>query len=279
MFSLLKPRGRWLYLTDGGHIDNTGLYVLLQRRCSHIIVIDAEADPYMTFASFVRVQRYARIDLGVRINLRWDKIAATSLGARASGAEPARGPHCAVGEIIYSDGGKGKLIYVKASLSDDENVYVRDYARRYADYPHETTGDQFFSEEQFEVYRALGFHCVHGIYKSDEPDEIEVSTSGVEVKGTVTKPVERAVLPARAEPVRDVKNQKANLARHANRFIHEGRGGFRNWPPHGWKGRGGGRGNYSFKNSPHFGAGSVPQGMIGTVEVEFCGLPSMILSV
>jgi hypothetical protein len=201
MFSRLKPRGKWLYLTDGGHIDNTGLYVLLQRRCSHIIVIDAEADPHMTFHSFVKVQRYARIDLGVRINLRWDKIAATSLSARGPDAKHSRGPHCAVGEIIYSDGGKGKLIYVKASLSNDENVYIRDYARRYADYPHETTGDQFFSEEQFEVYRALGFHCVHGIYKSDEPDEIEVSASGVEVKGTVTKPVGRAILLGQAAAV------------------------------------------------------------------------------
>ena len=217
MFSLLKPRGRWLYLTDGGHIDNTGLYVLLQRRCSHIIVIDAEADPYMTFASFVKVQRYARIDLGVRINLRWDKIAATSLGARASGAEPSRGPHCAMGEINYSDGGKGTLIYVKASLSGDENVYIRDYARRYAEFPHETTSDQFFSEEQFEVYRALGFHCVHGIYKPEERDELEVSTSGVEVKGTVTRPVGSAVLPARAEPVSKTSTKLKSKPRRARK--------------------------------------------------------------
>lgn len=213
MFSLLRPGGRWLYLTDGGHIDNTGLYVLLQRRCSHIIVIDAEADPHMTFSSFVKIQRYARIDLGVRINLRWDKIAATSLGARGPDAKPSRGPHCAVGEIFYSDGGKGKLIYVKASLSSDENVYVRDYARRYADYPHETTGDQFFSEEQFEVYRALGFHCVHGIYKTKEPDEIEVSVSGVEVKGTVTKPVERAVLLGQAESAPDPSKRPKGKSR------------------------------------------------------------------
>lgn len=201
MFGLLKPRGKWLYLTDGGHVDNTGLYELLRRRCSHIIVIDAEADPHMTFSSFVKIQRYARIDLGARFNLRWDKIAATSLGARASGAKPARGPHCAMGEITYSDGGEGKLIYVKASLSGDENVYIRDYARRYTEYPHETTSDQFFSEEQFEVYRALGFHCVHGIYKSEERDELEVSASGVEVEGTVKKSVGSAVLPARSETV------------------------------------------------------------------------------
>jgi hypothetical protein len=31
--------------------------------------------------------------------------------------------------------------------------------RRYPDFPHESTSDQLFSEEQFEVYRALGFHA------------------------------------------------------------------------------------------------------------------------
>ena len=34
---------------------------------------------------------------------------------------------------------------------------------------------------------------------------------------------------------------------------------------------------YPFTQSPHFGSGSadVPQGMIGTLEVEFFGLPSI----
>jgi hypothetical protein len=29
-------------------------------------------------------------------------------------------------------------------------------------FPHESTGDQFFNEEQFEVYRSLGFHSIVG---------------------------------------------------------------------------------------------------------------------
>ena len=37
-------------------------------------------------------------------------------------------------------------------------------APRHASFPHETTGDQFFTEEQFEVYRALGFHAVQGVF-------------------------------------------------------------------------------------------------------------------
>ena len=159
-----------VYLTDGGHIDNLGLYELLRRRCRYIIVVDAEADPAMHFPSFVALQRYARIDLGVRINLPWDAIQKTTL-AQMSAATSARdapapkrqsGPHIAIGTIDYGGVETGYLMYIKASLTGDENDYIRDYARRYGRFPHESTGDQFFSEEQFEVYRALGFHMLHG---------------------------------------------------------------------------------------------------------------------
>jgi hypothetical protein len=52
----------------------------------------------------------------------------------------------------------GVLIYIKASLSGDENDYVHSYAEASATFPHETTMEQLFSEEQFECYRALGEH-------------------------------------------------------------------------------------------------------------------------
>ena len=60
MFGLLRENRPFLYLTDGGHIENLGLYQLLRRRCRLIIVIDAEADPNMTFNSFIKAERYAR---------------------------------------------------------------------------------------------------------------------------------------------------------------------------------------------------------------------------
>src|SRR4051794_20085223 len=37
-----------VYLTDGGHIENLGIYELLRRRCRVIIAVDAEADQEMT---------------------------------------------------------------------------------------------------------------------------------------------------------------------------------------------------------------------------------------
>jgi hypothetical protein len=57
-------------------------------------------------------------------------------------------------------------------LTGDENDYVRDYARRYALFPHESTGDQMFSEEQFEVYRALGFHAANRLLNGDDAAQV-----------------------------------------------------------------------------------------------------------
>ncbi len=178
MLNALHERRYNVYLTDGGHIENLGIYALLRRRCKLIVAIDAEADPELGFESLLKLERYARIDLGVRINLPWEQVAATSRATSAAipdhAAECLHGPHVAFGRIFYppdpknpDDDGKGLLVYVKSSLSGDERDYLLDYAERKPDFPHETTGDQFFSEEQFEMYRALGFHMVTGLFGSD----------------------------------------------------------------------------------------------------------------
>ncbi len=211
LVSRFQSRGLWLffkelgsmdekdplvYLSDGGHIENLGLYGLLRRRCKLIVVVDAEADPGMTFSSFMSVQRYARIDLGTRINLQTDLIREANTKARAAlnpgilkgrsdkdelSALPEDGPHCAVGTIDYPNDKKGNpvtglMIYIKLSITGDENGYVREYARKYRQFPHETTGDQFFSEEQFEAYRALGFHAAFKALKGEKPVQIEKRT-------------------------------------------------------------------------------------------------------
>src|SRR6185503_15400479 len=75
-----------IYLTDGGHIENLGVYELLRRRCRVIIAVDAEADPEMRFNSLITLQRYARIDLGVRIDMPWDRIRTSTLPLMGKGS-------------------------------------------------------------------------------------------------------------------------------------------------------------------------------------------------
>ena len=164
---LLNEKRLNVYLTDGGHIENLGIYELLRRRCKVIIAVDADADPNMTFPSLVNLEVMARIDLGVRIELPWQTLQSGTLGVTSTalygpdGPPGAHGPHAAIGIIRYNDDERGVLIYIKSSLSGDENDYVLDYKRRNVAFPHETTIDQFFSEEQFEAYRCLGFHATH----------------------------------------------------------------------------------------------------------------------
>lgn len=178
IFGLLNENLAKVYLTDGGHIDNLGLYQLLKRRCDVIFVVDAEADPAMNFPAFSDVERFARIDLGVRLELPWQSIRKSATTRRealkkdpACDATSPPHAHAAIGKILYppvSGGVKGEdprgkegiLVYVKASMTGDERSYVLDYERRNSSFPHESTGDQFFSEEQFEAYRALGFHSM-----------------------------------------------------------------------------------------------------------------------
>jgi hypothetical protein len=109
-------------------------------------------------------------------------MAAAAGTVQPSPPSPQPGPHAAIGTIDYGGGEIGYLIYVKASLTGDENDYIRDYVRRYSRFPHESTGDQFFSEEQFEVYRALGFHMMHGILSGSDYIEVVGAPPDVVVK-------------------------------------------------------------------------------------------------
>ena len=81
------------------------------------------------------------------------------------------GPHVALGLIDYpaGDGREyGVLVYIKSSLSGDENDYVMAYKAANPAFPHETTLEQLFSEEQFEAYRALGEHIGRRFLKGDD---------------------------------------------------------------------------------------------------------------
>jgi hypothetical protein len=148
--SALDERHSFVNLSDGGHLENMGIYQLLRRRCRRIICVDGEEDSAMLCAGLVKLIRLAAIDLGIVIRIDLSGFAPSAGGNSAS--------HFAVGEIDYGNGETGTLYYLKASMTGDENPYVTEYRQRYGCFPHESTAEQFFTEEQFEAYRALGNH-------------------------------------------------------------------------------------------------------------------------
>jgi uncharacterized membrane protein len=140
----------FINLSDGGHFDNMGLYELVRRRCTFIIVCDAEQDPSYSFGGLGMAIRKCRIDFGAEITIDPSRIIPKEGRSEA---------HCAVGAIKYLDGSKGTLVYIKSSMTGDENEDVLEYRASAPQFPHETTADQWFSESQFESYRALGYHA------------------------------------------------------------------------------------------------------------------------
>jgi hypothetical protein len=150
--SRFDNRSGSLLLSDGGHVDNLGLYQLLKRRCSLVIASAAEADPNYAFEGLAAATRLAKIDLDITVEIDYAHLLAIAKGKR----------HFAVGRIRYPDKPEGTLIYLKSSLTDEalRDVSLLYYHRSNPTFPHETTADQFFTEQQFEAYRNLGhFIC------------------------------------------------------------------------------------------------------------------------
>jgi hypothetical protein len=167
LFGLTNSSRGYVNLSDGGHFDNLGLYEMVLRRCRHILVCDAGQDGSFAFEDLGNAIRKIRIDFGIPIIFQ-KKIRILPNTSRGHGL------YCALATICYSevDGTSGQcdgqLVYIKPTLrgrgpSDEEcsipyDVYS--YSRRSENFPHESTTEQWFSESQFESYRALALHTL-----------------------------------------------------------------------------------------------------------------------
>jgi hypothetical protein len=140
-------RQHW-YISDGGHFENLAAYELIRRRCRVIIVSDGECDPDLKFEGLGTLIRVCEVDFGVRILLDVEAI------RRVNSPWSAR--RYAAGRILYPDAEPGVLIYLKASMTGKEDTAIMQYKASHREFPHETTGDQFYGEDQFESYRGLG---------------------------------------------------------------------------------------------------------------------------
>jgi hypothetical protein len=180
LFGSVNDASRYVNLSDGGHFENMGLYELVRRRCSYIIVCDAEGDATMKFEGMGTAIAKCRSDFGAEIDLDLRPLQLDEKSGYSSA-------HCVVGTIRYppppppvegeeeakvapsarecdcmGDAGKdpytGVIVYMKSSLVGDEPADLLAYKLRHDVFPHDMTGNQWFTETQFESYRRLGHH-------------------------------------------------------------------------------------------------------------------------
>jgi hypothetical protein len=181
LFGLTDDEARYVYLSDGGHFENLGLYELIKRRCQYIVVSDADCDNAYGFGDLGNAIRKCREDIGVEITIVTDNLAPkkTPVNSNQTGSgnsKPSLPPdddfskwHWAIGRIQYSlvdpKAADGILVYLKTSLTGDEPADVLNYHRQHTAFPHETTADQWFTESQFESYRRLGQHVIEKLFE------------------------------------------------------------------------------------------------------------------
>jgi hypothetical protein len=161
---------RYIYLSDGGHFENLGLYELVRRRVRFIICSDADADHAFTFEDLGGAIEKCRCDFGVEIKVQ------AQLEIAPADLVPYRKAHYAVGEIFYpGQSSTGLLLYLKSSLTNDEPPDVLGRRAEDSAFPHDSTANQFFNESAFEAYRALGDHMMSIILGRAELNKVQGS--------------------------------------------------------------------------------------------------------
>jgi choline dehydrogenase-like flavoprotein/predicted acylesterase/phospholipase RssA len=162
------PSRQYWYLTDGGHFDNTALYELLRRKVEFIIACDATDDAEYRWNDMANLARLARLDFEASINwiaradieanvpkriLNWIDI--SKLADFDLIGQPKNG-NAAVGRVDFKDGGQSWILLLKPCLCGAEPFDLHNYKANHTDFPQQPTYDQFFDDEQWESYRALG---------------------------------------------------------------------------------------------------------------------------
>ncbi len=160
----LSEDSYFLELSDGGHFDNTGVYELIRRRARVIVLVQAAQDGSGGFADLANLVEKIRVDFGVHV--RFDD------GLPLSDLVPPPPTHAqdlpvasrgfAIARILYpahqqEPRAAGWLVLLQATPIANLPVDVQSYRHHQRDFPHESTGDQFFHEAQVEAYRELGY--------------------------------------------------------------------------------------------------------------------------
>ncbi|MFL6100074.1 MAG: hypothetical protein ACJ71T_08995 [Actinomycetales bacterium] len=155
---------RWIYLTDGGHLDNLGLVEAVRRLPDRVLAMSASNDApgsWQDVGAAVSVLR-ADLDIDLRVVGRDEQDTWMRLKA------------------VRPDGnGEIDVLVVRASLTTADwplagvkangsyppvdqrmPIDIRSFATRDATFPRTSTGRQDFGDLEFESYRRLGQYLV-----------------------------------------------------------------------------------------------------------------------
>jgi hypothetical protein len=148
-------RDPFVYVADGGHRDNLGLVEQLREQPAVSIVLDASGDRPGSFTTLRQAIELAGIELGAEVDVDLSTV------EPRPDDEPL---DCvAVGTVTHADGASGRVVYAKAQISDAAPVELRQFAAANPPFPDYSTGDQYLTEEEFDMLVALGEHLAERV--------------------------------------------------------------------------------------------------------------------
>jgi Patatin-like phospholipase len=150
---------RYLNISDGGHIENLGVYELLRRKCKFIICVHGGADFGTERSDLQRLERYASIDLGITLEYKLADL-------QPDVAKICRA-YAILIKVLYGPDEIGWMIYLKPTITGAEPQYVLDYRYQNANFPHDGIFEQTFDEERFEAYRAVGECAAESLFRPE----------------------------------------------------------------------------------------------------------------
>ena len=149
-----------IYVTDGGHFDNTGMVEALRDGPRVLVVLDASADAADSLEALADAMTTARMDLGLVITPSPEhdpaRMRATTVdGVRQRPLAPfihllAR--HESDPDVVVCD-----ILFVKNVLTRAPDLELEAYADTHPEFPRTTTTNQFYGEYDWEAYRQLGW--------------------------------------------------------------------------------------------------------------------------
>jgi hypothetical protein len=158
---LHDPSDPYVYLTDGGHWENTGLVELLRKGdFREIVCIDADPGPGDAVKSISEAIDLAALECDARVSLDLDPMRASPpTSKKPEYAERSVN----VGIFELGNGNAGVLWYAKPALVTDMPAALLAFRETHASFPRVSTLNQFFDTSTFVAYRNLGRYNAHVI--------------------------------------------------------------------------------------------------------------------
>ncbi len=165
LFGIHDPNDLYVYVTDAGLWENTGLVELIRdRTIDEVVCLDADEKPRETATEIATAIGLAKLECNADVQLDLDPLRGPYGGRRGTDYSP---QSVALG-VIRRGSHLGLLWYAKPVLTKETPLELLSYAECDQSFPTTSTIDQFFHTAQFKAYRDLGRHNGREVVRARE---------------------------------------------------------------------------------------------------------------